>query len=78
MAVCGDVLFPFRKVQHVSPSGIIGPNLIDRGVRCGKAWVCFSPEVEQRLILLFAAVLAGILSASVQNVEAAVRTCRYL
>src|SRR6476619_6531628 len=51
--------FPRREVQHRFTFRIIGPNLIDCGVRFGKAWICFAPEVEERLILLFATTLSG-------------------
>src|SRR4051812_8928148 len=51
--------FPRREVQHRFTFRIFGPNLIDCSVRFRKAWVCFAPEVEQRLVLLFGAALGG-------------------
>src|SRR3954451_3008856 len=51
--------FSRREVQHRFTLRIFGPNLIDCSIGFGKAWICFAPEVEQRLSLLLGAALSG-------------------
>src|SRR6478672_5439757 len=50
---------PRREVQHRFTFRIVRPNLIDCSVRYSEARICFAPEVEQRLFLLFGATLTG-------------------